>query len=265
MGCLKLNYDYSERAECRNTGSIKKEASVLYFYITRIGGFQYVYCSNNPIGRIDPDGRDDYEIFTNKKGETQINVIRTDDPTNSYTYVNADGKKANLGTYDKTGNMVKLDQSTSFYEQTKYGQGYNYMDGDVAAGFLAGMYSYNQETGNKVEITQLNNASGGHSGREAGSGTSADVKYANLNGFKQGETVWTSGANFDKANSQKLVDAFHKFGFNSPRGSILTENAQGNGPALSNSIFVDGKGKFHHKHHIHLQRFNNNIINVIKP
>jgi hypothetical protein len=155
--------------------------------------------------------------------------------------------------------MVKLSEKTDFYEHTKYSQGKVYVDGDVAAGFLAGMYEYNQETGNKVEITQLNNSDGGHSSH-GGTGTNADVKYANINGLKPNEAVWTSGSNFDKANSQKLVNSFYKYGFNSPRGSILTENASGNGAALKNSIFVNGNGKFHHKHHIHLQKFNTSIL-----
>lgn len=71
--------------------------------------------------------------------------------------------------------------------------------------------------------------------------------------------------NFDINNSQLLADKFNHFGFNKPGGlSILTENAKGNGPALKNTRFVDGKGVFHHKHHMHLQRFNFEHLTTVK-
>ena len=67
--------------------------------------------------------------------------------------------------------------------------------------------------------------------------------------------------NFDKNKSQLLVNKLSKYGFNKSNGiSILTENAKGNGAAVKNSYFIDGKGKFHHKHHLHLQKFNNDKI-----
>ena len=40
---------------------------------------------------------------------------------------------------------------------------------------------------------------------------------------------------------------------------ILTENAQQNGPALSNTYYVDGSKAnppYHHRHHMHLQHIN---------
>ncbi|HHU47368.1 MAG TPA: hypothetical protein GXZ40_05670 [Bacteroidales bacterium] len=80
------------------------------------------------------------------------------------------------------------------------------------------------------------------------------------------QVKYSQDKNFDKTNSQKLVNSLAKFDFNNPNSkfSILTENAVGNGPALKNTHFVDGKGKFHHKNHIHLQQFNKDIINEIK-
>ena len=55
MGCLKLDYYITEKPE--------KQDFPLFFYVSQKGGFQYVYCRNNPVILIDPDGKDDY--FTN--------------------------------------------------------------------------------------------------------------------------------------------------------------------------------------------------------
>ena len=220
----------------------------------------YAYCRNNPIILVDPSGMDDYEIFINKDGNAEINVTRNDNKTNTYAFIE-NGERHDLGTYDKTGSLVQLDQNNDNYEQVNYSQGRTYMDGDVAAGFLGAAYVYKKETGRKVIITQLNNSEGGHSSH-TGKGTNADVRYAGKDGCENKQAVWTNSKNFDKSNSQKLADAFYKFGFNSPKGSILTENGDGTGTALDHSIFVDGKGNFHHKHHMHLQKFNTSIIHT---
>lgn len=224
----------------------------------------YNFVQNNPLAKIDPNGMldDNYDIYApDANGNTNITVERTNDATNTYTYYNSDGSKADLGTYAKTNDMVKLDENNDYYTLAKYEQGLNFINGDVAAGLLGASYSYTKETGLKVEITQLNNEQGGHSSH-SGTGTNADVRYANLNG-NANQPVLTSGNNFDSKNSQILANKFAQFGFNSPKGSILTENSKGNGPALKNTIFVDGSKKippFHHKNHMHLQKFNYNII-----
>ncbi len=58
----------------------------------------YVYCSNNPIGRIDPDGRDDYTV--NRKGYIEF-LRETEDNTHNIIALG----KSNKITYDEDGNM----------------------------------------------------------------------------------------------------------------------------------------------------------------
>jgi hypothetical protein len=91
-------------------------------------------------------------------------------------------------------------------------------------------------------------------------GTNADVRYVNKDGNINAPLTVTSDK-FDLSKSQNLANTFKKFGFDKVN-SILTENVKGNGPALLGTYFVDGKGIFQHKNHMHLQQFNFNHINV---
>lgn len=59
----------------------------------------YRYGYNNSIRFIDPSGmlEDNYEIYD----DGRIEVTRTKDKTNTYTYHEADGTTRDLGTYNK--------------------------------------------------------------------------------------------------------------------------------------------------------------------
>jgi hypothetical protein len=152
---------------------------------------------------------------------------------------------------------------TNNSDQTCPGKDRNYVDPRIFAGVLGAGLEYKNESGLTMQINQLNDKDGGHSGH-LGRGGCVDIRYANTRGDVN-ESVWTSGKNFDLGNSQLLANKFTKFGFNQPGGlSILTENAQGNGPALTNTHFVNGQGRFHHKHHMHLQRYNFTNIKTIE-
>jgi hypothetical protein len=135
--------------------------------------------------------------------------------------------------------------------------GRSYLEGDFAAGVLGGAQYYQDHTYfgfGKIQMTQLTDKNGMHSGHGGALGQYADIRYAN-NSFDINEPVTTGGSNFHKWASQVMADSFNKFGFNNST-SILTENSTGNGPALANTYFADGKGKFQHQNHMHLQRYN---------
>ncbi len=227
---------------------------------------RYHAFSNKPIWNIDPNGANDdnYTIHDDGKVDREVTDDKTDD---NFKYQAKDGKTTDLGTFKKLENgLINVPKQGEVFvnhsDQTSPGKDRNYVDPKIFAGILGAGFEYKNETGLTMQINQLNDKDGGHSGH-TGKGGFADIRYANTKGDVN-EPVWTNGQNFDLGKSQLLVDKFTKFGFNQSGGlSILTENGKGNGPALRNTRFVNGNGKFHHKHHIHLQRYNFNNINTI--
>ena len=223
----------------------------------------YSWAGGNPIRIIDPTGAFLDDITAKRDGT--IEVVETDDSFDRFFVENKDGSTTKVAQLDKATNengdsMVKLPSEGKGFTNKSDPES-SYVKSEVAAALFGAANQYSEETGLKVQFNQLNTFEGGHSSRASGFGHYADVRYANLGGNVD-EAVWTTFSNFDQGNSQLLADKFSQFGFNKPGGqSILTENAAGNGPALKNTLFVPGHGKFQHKHHMHLQRFNyRNVI-----
>jgi len=67
----------------------------------------YVYCSNNPINRVDPDGRDDYGLDSSTKRLSLVK--RTDDKTDFVS----------TGAFDKDGKFTSNDEPNSFIQISK--------------------------------------------------------------------------------------------------------------------------------------------------
>ena len=249
------------------SGSGNHNTALFWEYDTRLGRrwnldpvdkpwqTRYHAFSNKPIWNIDPNGANDDDYTT--KSDGSVEVKKTDDKFDRFYHEKKDGEKKFLGQFDKNENgMVKLPATGINFKNFSKPEK-SFVEGFTLAGILGAGEEFKQETGLDIQINQLNNAEGGHSGH-AGKGQFADIRYANKNGNVNEGSVWTDGANYDAGKSQILVDKFVKFGFQDSKGrvSILTENAKQNGPALKNTHFP-GHGSpsnpYHHRHHIHLQ------------
>ena len=137
------------------------------------------------------------------------------------------------------------------------------MDECVTAALLGAAFEYQQETGKKVFINQLNGPKGGHSGHGS-MGDRVDLQYVRTDG-KEGrnETTWKT---FDKNLNQALLNKLLSFGFT----RAFTQASKGsNTPALDQSVAVDP-----HHHHLHVDagnkamqtsNFNEEEITAQKP
>ena len=209
----------------------------------------YNYCQNKPINNIDPTGAlDDYLIHDNGV----IEVIKTDDKFDRFYYENK-----LLRQFDKNENgLVKLPATGLNFKNFSKPEN-SYVEGFTLASILGSAEELKNATGLDLQINQLNDSKGGHSGHE-GKGQFADIRYANKNGNINEGSVWTDGVNYDATKSQLLIDKFVKFGFQDSKGrvSVLTENAEKNDAALNKTHFPGHGTKskpYHHRHHIHLQ------------
>jgi hypothetical protein len=218
----------------------------------------YNYVRDNPIKRYDPNGMDDYTI--NEDGK--VKRKRTKDKSDNFVYVSSDGQRKNLGTYEKNKNgYLKVPKSGSnFNNHSKESK--SYVNARTWAGILGAGEKYQQETGKKIEINQLNTAEGFHSGADM-KGGGADLQYSS----KDGGYPRTTNSNIDKSDSQVLIDALGSFGFEKGANvkRILTENSAGTGAAFDNSSYVNGKTAtppYEHQSHLHLQRSSLDIQDV---
>ena len=241
----------------------------------------YNYVQNNPILRVDPLGTvDDYNIYS----DGRIEVLRTDDETDSFTYNDSEGNEYDLGTQSKNENGLigledfsfkSADGSLSIGFSVK-NTGKAYVKGEALAALYGALADNNTSD---LSIMQFS-TSDGNSPDPSGShkdGEVGDLRYLRSDKSGGRVNVWDVDLDWDRQSS--FNSSLKKFGWTSLLSEEFSPGADINGHPVSSghpmklpntthyAKFFNSKGEalknpIRHYHHLHVQRFKPNLKEV---
>ncbi len=199
----------------------------------------YQYCSNNPINRIDPDGRDDYEI--NKKGEV-VNRIKNEE-RDAFFMVDKKGKRIE-------GKEVIFESGTIEKFQSQYSDEYKTVldwynvRGDENGKQLFEFFSNNTTS----EFSQLQLGEKGEKGLNIVSTSHQERRESSIiylleNQYKHGYTI--RGHNHNHPNNTPYPSGLLTGGSDIGFASYLTDNSLNNGSGIPDlNIYIPKTGKY---------------------
>ena len=222
----------------------------------------YVYCSSNPIVRIDPNGEDDY--VTNVKTGA-IAIIRTKDNTHSF-YITNGQKTIEVGTYKyNSHNLIGMSGKVSFSNFEGAESRITFKSGNEKENYisplaLAALIGATSDVGaNDVYVNHFSNADGSspapsHSHKN---GINGDLRYFSKD--HSGSRRLVSDAQFDEEREIRFVKALHKYGWAQTKSMMFSER-YGNHKLLPYTWSAkEHKIPSAHNNHLHLQGFRPNV------
>jgi len=222
----------------------------------------YVYCSSNPIVRIDPNGEDDY--VTNVKTGA-IAIIRTKDNTHSF-YITNGQKTIEVGTYKyNSHNLIGMSGKDSFSNFEGAESRITFKSGNEKENYisplaLAALIGATSDVGaNDVYVNHFSNADGSspapsHSHKN---GINGDLRYFSKD--HSGSRRLVSDAQFDEEREIRFVKALHKYGWAQTKSMMVSER-YGNHKLLPYTWSAkEHKIPSAHNNHLHLQGFRPNV------